>query len=155
MWKLWSRFYSFWLAFRRALIDKRDTLVGCDDKSLDIETLSPETTDMTSNSRDFLDDLIKNCLRFVALQWSNVHPPLLGVFGRRSRFGSSSIDKRDEPNATKIDRVVEVLEELIVSGDMTFSLRIFSRLPSLSLLVKLSLAYTPNSSLLYASFYRS
>ena len=123
MWKLRSRFYSFWLAFRRALIDKRDTLVGRDDKSLDIETLSPETTDMTSNSRDFLDDLIKNCLRFAALQWSNVDPPLLGVFGRRSRFGSSrssSVDKRDEPNATKIDRVVEVLEELIVSGDMSF-----------------------------------
>lgn len=116
--------YSFWLAFRRALIDERDTLVGCDDKSLDVETLSPETMDITNdNSRALFDDLIRDCLRFAACQWSDVDPPFLGVFGRRSRLGSSrssSVEKRDEPNATKIDRVVEVLEELIISGDMSF-----------------------------------
>jgi hypothetical protein len=115
--------YSFWLAFRRALIDERDSLVGCDDKSLDIESLSPEAMDITSdNSRALLDDLIKDCLRFAALQWSYVQP-WMGAFGRRLRFGSSrssSVENRDEPNATKIDRVVEVLEELIVSGDISF-----------------------------------
>ena len=111
--------YPFWLAFRRALIDQRDALVGCDDKSLDIETLSPETMDITSdNSRALLDDLIKDCLHFAAIQWSDVIPPL-GLF-YRSIFGSSSVEKRDEPNATKIDRVIEVLEELIVSGDVSF-----------------------------------
>ena len=121
---LQSRSYSFWLAFRRSLIDERDTLVGWNEKSLDVETLSPETMDISNdNSRVLLDDLIKDCLRFAACQWSDVDPPMLGVFGRRLRIGSlgsSSVEKRDEPNATKIDRVVEVLEELIISGDMSF-----------------------------------
>ena len=119
-----SSSYPFWLAFRRALIDERDTLVGCDNKTLDIETLSPEPMDITSdNSQALLDDLIKECLRLAASQWSKVDP---WSFGRRSRFGSSrsssasSIEKRDEPNATKIDRVVETLEELIISGDISF-----------------------------------
>ena len=105
-------------------LDRReDTLVGCEDKSLDVETLSPETMDMSDNSRDLLDDLIKSCLRFAALQWSNIDPPSpWRMFGRRFRLSSksSSAEERDEPNATKIDRVVEVLEELIVSGDMSF-----------------------------------
>jgi hypothetical protein len=106
------------------LIDKRDALVGYNDKSLDIETLSPEIMDITNdNSRALLDDLIRDCLRFAAVQWSDVHSPLSGVFGRLLSLGSSrssGVEERDEPNATKIDRVVEVLEELIVSRDISF-----------------------------------
>ena len=112
--------YSFWLEFRRALINERDTLVGCDDKTLDVETLSPETMDIASDNSRGLDDLIKECLHLAAFQWSKVDRS--SSFGHRSIFGSSSssVEKRDEPNATKIDRVVEVLEELIVSGDISF-----------------------------------
>ena len=114
--------YSFWLAFRRALIDQRDTLVGCDIKSLDVEMPSPARTDITSDNSQALDDLIKNCLHFAALQWSHVYVDYVWkVFGtRHSGYGSPSAEERDEPNATKIERVVEVLEELIVSRDMSF-----------------------------------
>ena len=54
------------------------------------------------------------------MQWSKVDRSSL--FGHRSIIGSSSssVEKRDEPITTKIDRVVEVLEELIVNGDISF-----------------------------------
>ena len=121
-----SNSYSFWFAFRRALIDQRDTLVGCNVKSLDVEP-SPESMDITSdNPRALFDDLIKKCLHIAAFQWSDVKAPW-GLFGtyssiRRSRYRSSSVEseERNDPNATKIERVVEVLEVLIVSGDMSF-----------------------------------
>ena len=62
--------YSFWLAFWRVLINERDTLVGCDDKTLDVETLSPETMDIASDNSRGLDDLIKECLHLAAFQCS-------------------------------------------------------------------------------------
>ena len=130
MLKLQGRSYSFWLAFRRALVNERDTLVGCDIKSLDVETPSPAKMDTSDNSQALFDDLIKKCLHVAALQWSNVDPPwsALGMF-RRSRYSSSSssssVEERDDPNATKVERVVEVLEELIVSGDISLCDNLF------------------------------
>lgn len=126
MLKLRRDSYSFWLAFRRALIEERDTLVGHEVQSLGVETLSPAATDITSdNSRAIFDDLIKECLHVAAYQWSDFDvDPLWAVFGnasiRRSRYGSTSIEERNEPYATWIERIIEVLEELIISGDMSF-----------------------------------
>ena len=121
--------YLFWLLFRRALIDEKDNLVGCDIKSLDIETSATRMDITSDNSRALLDDLIKGFLRFAALQWSDVDvDPLQRVFGtsiRRSRYGSSSVEERDEPNATKVKRIIQVLEELILSGDMPFCRTLF------------------------------
>jgi len=116
--------YLFWLAFRRALIDEKDNLVGCEIKSLDVETSAARMDITSDNSRALLDDLIKGFLRVAALQWSDIDvDPLQRMFGtsiRRPRYGSSSVEERDEPNATKIERIIQVLEELIISGDMPF-----------------------------------
>ena len=126
MLKLRRDSYSFWLAFRRALIEERDTLVGRDVQSLNVETLSPATTDIPSdNSRAIFDDLVKECLHVAVCQWSEFDVnPLWAGFGyatiRRSRYGPTSTEERNEPYATRIERIIEVLEELIISGDMTF-----------------------------------
>lgn len=122
--------YSFWLAFRRALINEKDTLVGRDVESLDVEMPSLARSDITSdNSRAILDDLVKGCLHVAASQWSDFEgDPLWKFFGsfntriRRSRYGSPSIEERErnEPYATRIERIIEVLEELIISGDTTY-----------------------------------
>jgi hypothetical protein len=126
MLELQRDYYSFWLAFRRALIKEKDTLVARDVQSLGVEMLSSATTDITSdNSRALFDDLTKGCLQVAASQWSNFNVnPSWAVFGRgsilRSRYRSKSIEERDEPYATRIERIIEVLEELIITGDLTY-----------------------------------
>ena len=117
--------------------------MGCDVKSLDVETVetpSPARMDTSDNSQAFFDDLIKSCLHVAALQWSDVDlsRSVLDIFRHgRSRYSSSSssssVEEREEANAIKIKRVVEVLEELIVSGDMSLCGDVFEDILKASL----------------------
>ncbi|KIM42412.1 hypothetical protein M413DRAFT_444832 [Hebeloma cylindrosporum] len=80
------------------------------------------------NSRTVLNDLAKECLHIAASLWSDFHGnPMWAIFGsmRRSIYGSSNEEERKEPFATRIERIIQVLEELIVSGDTTFCCTLF------------------------------
>jgi len=153
--------YTFWLALRRSLKDGKAAILEREAKvhnpvpPFPSQTTANDTAEVAEpvpNPQDarpsvdagkIVDDLIKECLEFAALQWSDAPMPYMAP--SHFYYGTQNTNAQAQSYTVKINRIVEIVELAVHSEQMDVCRTLFAdilRSPGTSG-IKVTTLYSP------------
>ncbi|KAJ3510104.1 hypothetical protein NLJ89_g4866 [Agrocybe chaxingu] len=128
-------FYAFWITLIKALHTNKQAILSGIPKAqntaapaaspLDAADSTPANQPSHStvhSSENVVDELVKVCLQAALPQWSTATtqaPTHYGYYGHASTYNASV------PQTTKVDRIIEILQEALTIADMDICRQLF------------------------------